>query len=773
MQFLNIKYNLLKIVRSHFVSTFLTIGILIVLVFSVGEMSAQPKTSASKWWQKPIRIMRRDYVNKFEKFINSDLSKLARENREVWHCNTEWVMGSLGCAPGLADITTFDAAGFDKLEKLGDRDVLREYIPIAHANGVRIISYLNMHWYSYEFAQKHPGWEQLVSTGESYGRVGPLYGNGTTMCVNSPWRDWAFKLIVETAKTGVDGIFLDGPVVFPGCCHCETCKRLFHEKTGAEIPEKEDWSNPLWKKFIAFREEFMVNFLSDAREALHSINPDAIIYLNGGKWHNDVARSPQQLEPYQDITGAEAFFHPGHRVHDLYASLITAKFLSAGRNPAMVFTHHALGSWHYIPLAPMEMKLAIAQTVAGGANPWFAVFDNSLQHSKEEAAAGVSEIQAFLEQNEEIFIAETSLARVALWASEQTSRYYVSRESIFFQEGGSGREENLIADVKKGNISIDWSKRKGKSADWIDADIKGFFNALSRAHIPLDFLWDSHITAERLKQYDVLILPNVACISKSQRHVIRKFAASGGTLIADFECGRFDELGEPIADPEWKKLLGLIEISGGFVPSVVEDYIRLVADDPMIAGLRKGQLVARPQFILKVEPKADSFIPAVVLEPIGMSYQELTSDSKYPAIITSQFAKGRVVYFPSLQGEFYYSRKIAQQQTLIANAILSAKRNRQKVTIEAPATVHFEVRSQDQEKSLHIHLVNNTGDMQRPLSEIIPLYNIKISINDVSKVTNARSLWLKQNLPVKMDGTKAFVTLPEIDVYDVVVIQLK
>ena len=34
MQFLNIKYNLLKIVRSHFVSTFLPIGILIVLVFS-------------------------------------------------------------------------------------------------------------------------------------------------------------------------------------------------------------------------------------------------------------------------------------------------------------------------------------------------------------------------------------------------------------------------------------------------------------------------------------------------------------------------------------------------------------------------------------------------------------------------------------------------------------------------------------------------------------------------------------------------------------------
>ena len=289
MKFFDSNYYLLKLPRNHFISTFLIIAILIVLVSSVGEMLAQSKISAGKWWQKPIRVMRRDYGNKFEKFINSDLLKLARETHEVWHCNTEWVMGSLGCAPGLADITTFDAAGFDKLEKLGDHDVLREYISLAHANSVHIISYLNMHWYSYEFAQKYPGWEQLVSTGESYGRVHPLYGNGTSMCVNSPWRDWAFKLIIETAKTGVDGIFLDGPVVFPGCCHCETCQRLFHEKTGAEIPEKEDWSNPLWKKFMAFREESMAIFLRDARKALHSINPDAIIYLNGA---NGVMKLP-------------------------------------------------------------------------------------------------------------------------------------------------------------------------------------------------------------------------------------------------------------------------------------------------------------------------------------------------------------------------------------------------------------------------------------------------------------------------------------------------
>ena len=105
--------------------------------------------------------------------------------------------------------------------------------------------------------------------------------------------------------------------------------------------------------------------------------------------------------------------------------------------------------------------------------------------------------------------------------------------------------------------------------------------------------------------------------------------------------------------------------------------------------------------------------------------------------------------------------------------MISAKRNRQKVEIEASPTVHLEVRSKDRGRSLHIHLVNNTGDMQRPISEFIPLHDIKISIKDVYGDIAARSLWLRQDLRVQREGSKTIVTLPVIDVYDVVVAEFK
>ncbi len=33
-----------------------------------------------KWWLRPVRMMRRDYVGAFEEFMASDLDALARES---------------------------------------------------------------------------------------------------------------------------------------------------------------------------------------------------------------------------------------------------------------------------------------------------------------------------------------------------------------------------------------------------------------------------------------------------------------------------------------------------------------------------------------------------------------------------------------------------------------------------------------------------------------------------------------------------------------------
>ncbi len=739
-----------------------------LILAAFAQTLAQTPDSDTDWWQRPMRMMRHDYRVHVDALLKGDLERLARETREVWHCNTEWVMGTLGAPPGLGHVTTFDAPGFDKLKELGELDLLRTYVPIAHANGVRVIAYLNAHWYSPEMAEKHPGWEQVVSSGESTGRVAPLYGTGTTFCPNSPWRDWMYRLIAETGTTGVDGVFLDGPALYPGCCYCETCRRMFSERTGGRIPLEEDWSDPLWREFVAFRQASMVEFMRAARQALQTVNPGAILFINGELWNTPFGCSPGQLEPYQDVTGAEVFFFPGPRVHDLYASLLAAKFLSAGRNPSVVFTHHSLGRWYYTPLPPGEVELAIAQSATGGANPWFGLFDNIPHYNKNEAAAGVADMLRFLEENASVLSGEISQARVALWVSEQTSRYYVSRLPGFLRD-----TQQPGSDAGTGESSVpDWSGLKSASSGRVDADLMGYFEALSRAHVPVDVLWDGHISTERLENYDVLVLANVACMSESQRAAIRAFVESGGTLIADFESGQYDELGQPASDVGWTEFLGLGQFPRSLA-SPATSYMRVVADEPVVAGLEVGGLLVSPQYALTVEVLESSRTPAVILEPMPFPYQDIAADSKYPAVVTSQHGTGRVVYFPSLEGEFYYSSRIDQHARLIANAVASARRDRQRVTIEAPSTVHLEVRSAGEGGDLHVHLLNSSGDMQRPISEIIPVHDIRISIGGTPGKVRARSLWLDRELPVSTVGSTAVMVLPEMDVYDVVVVSRK
>ena len=104
-----------------------------ILIMGNPKKSSATEPSLKKWWQQPVRMMRRDYLGQFEKLAQSDLNQLVRETRELWHCNAEWIMGSLGCSPGLAHITTFDAPGFEKLATLGERGPFAR-IPAAGAS---------------------------------------------------------------------------------------------------------------------------------------------------------------------------------------------------------------------------------------------------------------------------------------------------------------------------------------------------------------------------------------------------------------------------------------------------------------------------------------------------------------------------------------------------------------------------------------------------------------------------------------------------------------
>lgn len=726
-----------------------------------------------KWHERPVRMMRLDYIDQLARVKDADLEALARSKRDDWHINCEWVIGTPGIAPGLGYYATFDTPRFEKYPPLGDFDLIREYLPHARRHGIHVIAYLNMHWFAYDFADANPGWEQLFSDGTPYGKAHPLYGGGTTFCVNGGWRDWARDMCAEVMKTGVEGVFLDGPVVFPGCCYCPACRAGFRERFDADIPPSEDWSDERWKDFVEFREDSMAEFLRDCRAAVHSVNPEGVIFLNAGSWHAGawrVARDIEKVGDYEDFNGAEAFFHPGPRDHSLLFWATAAKHLAAGGKPAVVFSHHALGSWHYIPLPPAECRLAIAQTVACGANPWFAVFDYALDHSRDLALEGVA-INQFLDEQDEYLTGAESAADVALLYSRQASTFYVSHQDEIFGETGTGQERDLIADVGSGKKIIDWQKRKRMCEETTGNEYLGWFTALAREHIPFDVILDKDLEPSKLSRYKTLVLANAACLSDAQIEAIRDFVARGGGLVADFEAGAYDERGRPRAENPLLPLLGVSSVEGAMSLVCAEEYVKVISETPEFGALRVGQLVARTQHCLRVRATESSRSPIIFMEPTGRVYSALQGESDLPAIILNEDAGGRVLYIPSLSADFYARLRMSEYQSLLAGSVRWTRGESPLLEAECPPTVEIELRRQSEPDRLLVHLVNNTGDMQRPISEIIPVHDLKVRVRRDAPTKRVHALSTCQALSFTASDGYIEFELPTLDLYEIVVIQ--
>ena len=726
-----------------------------------------------EWWRKPVRMMRLDYLDALSRMAESDMDKLARWKKEEWNINCEWVIGTPGTAPGLGYLTTFNTPRFEKYPALGDFDLVREYLPHARKHGIRVLAYLNMHWYSYEFGQKHSDWEQRIEDGRSYGRVHPLYGSGTTFCVNSGWRNWAFELIEEAMKTGIDGVFLDGPVVFPECCYCKSCREKFSAKYGGEAPSWEDWSNLLWRKFIEFREDSMAEFLRDARRAVKKVNEEGVIFLNGGAWWPGswrVARNIEKLSEHEDFNGAEAFFHPGSQNVPLIFWALEAKHLAAKGKPAVVFSHHALGSWHYVPLPRFEAEISVAQTVSCGANPWFAVFDYALDTRLEDALTPMRNILGFLSRNEEYYVDTVSKAEAALLLSSQTSTFYLSELRELYLDPGTGVERDLKIEEDTGRRTTDLKARKAVCDEVYTNSILGAATILSRNHVAYDIVLDNALVNGELEKYSLLVLPNSACLSDEQVRGIQRFLGKGGSLVCSFETGCYDEYGNHrLENPLWS-ILGIEECDGMMLPRVGEEYMKLSDSAEGVFSIPPGALMPRPVYSLKTLPREDAVAPCFFMKPIGAYYTAPKGVSKYAAIVCSRHGRGRTVYFSSLIEDFYTRYRMPDISRVYVGCVRFAIGRPPAVEVEAPETVQFEVREQRSTGRILVHLVNTTGDMQRPVSSITCVHGIKVRTRGIRprrvfKLSDGSMLAGRE-----LSGCFEF-TLDNLMVYDVIVFE--
>ena len=72
------------------------------------------------------------------------------------------------------------------------------------------------------------------------------------------------------------------------------------------------------------------------------------------------------------------------------------------------------------------------------------------------------------------------------------------------------------------------------------ASIVGALETLTYSGRPVESIPEFRLTSEELKQFELLVLPEVDILSDGQAEVIRRWVAAGGTLLATGKCGLLD-----------------------------------------------------------------------------------------------------------------------------------------------------------------------------------------------------------------------------------------
>jgi len=612
------------------------------------------------------------------------------------------------------------------------RTLLQEYVKKAHAKGVRVILYLNIHILGPSFDHKKEEWSQRKKDGS----ISYLYNTYPSVCLNSPWKNYFFTVLDSLKKIDIDGIFLDGPVIANGGCYCKHCRAEYRKLFGGEIGTDLD---KMWE-FNAYTRD---HFLQSAYDYWKKDNPDKLFYMNLPVTHTkSMYVKIENALKYNDILGTEGgfqFYQPAKKAF-LWRPSLAAKLLEAlaPEKPRVIFMAADHKPWSWWMHSLLETKLCISSITANAANIWYGLH-GSTKLLNTESAQAARETLSFIKEQESLLANTRSLAQVALLYS--------------FSNGSK--------DV------IDFVTPTGKKISRGDAEkaLRGYYSLLTETHIPFDIVTDYKLNIKTLDRYKVLVLPNVFGLDKSAEDAIRKFVKRGGVLIAELGASLYDEKGHQ------KKTFGLSDVFGVSTDGRYRqhaNYNYFVLDSMSSYHQHiTSPLLPLPLLTLDIQPVAEANVIGTALKDLPGRYVPLTQPDK-ALIVEHSFGNGKAVYFAGSFGEMYNEYHVQEYKALIKNILLD-RLGRTILFENAPVNMEVVLREQGNRKILH--LVNYQAGPTRPFETATRVPDLIVKIPQSWNITKVKSQKLNKTLKAKTNEGYIKFTLPELSEYDILVME--
>ena len=253
-----------------------------------------------------------------------------------------------------------------------------------------------------------------------------------------------------------------------------------------------------------------------------------------------------------------------------------------------------------------------------------------------------------------------------------------------------------------------------------------FEQTLIQSKIPFDIIFDENL--KDLSKYSVLVLANQESLSDAQLERIQNFVKKGGGLIATESTSLYDE---------WRRKrpqYGLADLFGFRKPEEAHKTMNHYGD---------GRVVYIPKIVPSRRVPSRQWTPTIILETV--------EQSGYVTIQPDQW-------------------RLPENWSELVEAVEWAGKNNLSLKVHAPLTVVAEILKKEKKNQIILHLIN--FDDKHLLKEVY--VDLKVPAEKNVKEIRVLSPDVKEteSLEYIKNGDKISFIVPELKVYDLILIQL-
>jgi hypothetical protein len=268
-------------------------------------------------------------------------------------------------------------------------------------------------------------------------------------------------------------------------------------------------------------------------------------------------------------------------------------------------------------------------------------------------------------------------------------------------------------------------------------------------------------------------------LSDLQCQQLREYVRSGGSIMASFETGLYDENLVQRADSGLADLLGISRAGDAIGTNGNAYYARIETPDsgrphPILEGFTNTNWLPGAQNRIPLEPVQNpvlTVVPGFVRYPPELAYPPIPHTDE-PAVVLRETGSSRLAYFPGDIERSYWLTGHGDLLRLLQNTIRWLTRDERIVHVEGEG--FLEMFCWETTPGYAVHLLNYTNpDAQHGwLQSIYPLgpQTIRMKLPPGVGVKSVQLLKAGANVPFRLEGQTLHFTITRVEDYEVAAI---